>query len=590
MPDRGELTPLHDVVAPRLAELPSELKKQLTEEFWRRLDGDPFPDAGSPPPDWPEKRRIMDHLTGAVDELLAEHIHIAFDYDEIDAASRKYAQICQMLARLKNYPAYRVRYANENGDHKIWHAKMKRIEQFCAAKSIEPPAVTKYGNERGRIRRACTVKFWRRRLIVHYGRRAEHATRKAGLVQRRRSIYVSGLAYRAHRQKVAATDRWVKKCAVVSDAGDHLSLASVIEKSQANPALRRAELMTRLRGFEEIAEELNHVGEFVTLTVPSEFHAMNAIGTPNQNYAGHTVREAQAWLQKMWARSRAQFKRKGITVYGFRIAEPHHDGTPHWHMVLFTMAHHRKPLRRVLAGHWLSEGGRDAGAKDHRIKFKAIDRTQGSAAGYLAKYIAKNIDGFEVGDDNETDERSEPASADETNSRESVVTSRRVVAWAALHGIRQFQQIGGPPVGLWRELRRIRKKVDHDIIERARLQAEEKSWAGMVREVGGIAAGRNVAVRVWKENLGTLSWYGELQGDVPAGVMCGAFSVRSRFNVWRIMWERKDENDSEEPQSNSRSVIPSYLGPVSITVLDAPLAGDPVLWSNPNETSMYGPN
>ncbi|MHB8414605.1 MAG: replication endonuclease [Acidiferrobacteraceae bacterium] len=573
------------------------MKAQLRGEFWRRLEPEPF--SGAPPPDWGTRRREMDRLECAVGDLLAEHVDVAFDYGVINERAEKYAEICRRFASLKFYPDYRRRYANENGDHKIWHAKIRWIEEFCAGLGIAPPGITKYCNARGRVRRACSGKFWRRRLLVYYGRRAEHATRKAGLVQRRRSLYVSGLAYRAHREKTRATERWLKECRAISDAGDQLSLWSVREASQANPALRRAELMTRLRGFEEIADELGHVGEFITLTCPSEYHATNADGTPNQNYAGHTVKDAQAWLQKMWARSRAGLKRKGVTVYGFRIAEPHHDGTPHWHMVLFTLAHHRRALRRMLAGHWLSEGGRDAGAKDHRIKFKAIDRSKGSAAGYLAKYVAKNIDGFEVGDDLETDAR--PQSVEEMpGRRDAALTARRVAAWASLHGIRQFQQVGGPPVTIYRECRRMREPVELASIERARIAADSGEWADFIRATGGIAAGRAGSLALWSEIAGDCNQYDELRGPQIVGIRGAEGGIRTHEKIWRIeqcgYWNGSQYQSSRQSSSPDlspgRTIEPSgsYLGPVSITVRAAPAPGDPVSWSNPNETSMYGPN
>ena len=627
MPDRNDLTPLHDIAAPRLGECPRELKEHLRAEFWRRLEPEPFSNESSPALDWPEKRKIMDHLAGSVDDMLAAHVGTAFDFAEIEFRARKYSEICERFASLKNYPAHRVRYANENGDHRIWHAKIKIIEAFFAAKSIAPPAVSKYGNARGRVRRACSVRFWRRRLIVFFGRSAEQATRKAGLVQRRRSIYVSGLAYRAHRAKIDATERWLKACTAISDAGDQLSLWDVHEASQANPALRRAELMTRLRGFEEIADEAGHVGEFITLTVPGEYHATNTDGTPNPKYAAHTVRDAQDWLQKMWARSRAGLKRKGISIYGFRIAEPHHDGTPHWHMVLFTLAHHRQALRRMLAKHWLSEGGRDAGAKDHRIKFKAIDKSKGSAAGYLAKYVAKNIDGLGVGDDLET---SSPADGEApAKSRDARTTARRVVAWASIHGIRQFQQIGGPQVTIYRECRRLRKPVASASIEAARVAADSGEWADFIRSVGGIGAGRAGTLALWSELSGECNQYDELRGPQIVGIRGAEGGIKTHEKMWRVercadylglsssgksascsvfsqpryspIVDRTSEflagplasadGLTSCPESAGLSARPfSDLGPVSITVRSDLSAGDPAFWSNPNETSTYGPD
>lgn len=118
------------------------------------------------------------------------------------------------------------------------------------------------------------------------------------------------------------------------DTGERISLIDKVAGSVANPANRRRELMTRMRGFEELAKLEGLAGDFYTLTAPSRYHSMQHNGLRNNKYRGASPRETQQYLCKVWARTRAAWKRKGIRVFGFRVVEPHHDATPHWHLLL----------------------------------------------------------------------------------------------------------------------------------------------------------------------------------------------------------------------------------------------------------------
>jgi hypothetical protein len=181
-----------------------------------------------------------------------------------------------------------------------------------------------------------------------------------------------------------------------------------------------------------------------------------------------------------------------VHMYGFRIAEPHHDATVHWHMLLFCKPGDVDALSRLICGRWLAEYADEPGAREHRARVETIDlqrvgkdgRRTG-AVGYLAKYVAKNIDGFQLKHD-------DPAETDLLGDEAAM----RVDAWAKAQTIRQFQQIGGPSVTLWREFRRLREKLPYPDVEAIRERVDAGDWLGFIEALGGIEAGRSRFVRV----------------------------------------------------------------------------------------------
>jgi hypothetical protein len=180
-------------------------------------------------------------------------------------------------------------------------------------------------------------------------------------------------------------------------------------------------------------------------------------------------------------------------------------------------------VKQAIHDYWLLESPDEPGASTHRVSFVDIDIAKGTATGYLAKYIAKNIDAFQVDLDHEA-------------GIEAIEGVKRVDAWAATHRIRQFQQIGGPPVGLWRELRRLRSTIPHAEIEAVRAPVDTGDYRSFVGAVGGIATGRSTRVRLWKADDGYRNRYGERRGPRVVGLESSGARFRTRFRQWRIVF------------------------------------------------------
>jgi len=353
--------------------------------------------------------------------------------------------------------------------------------------------------------RLLSAKWWEKRINRTWDRLQEHINILLGKVRKGVSAYVSNATMKVVRERKRAMMRWLAESEVMNTKHDLvISMKDCWEASNANPVNRRNEMMVRARGFSDYAEEQGHVGVFFTWTAPSRFHAWktgrNGKTVENEKYEGATPRETCAYLAKLWSLTRAALKRGDAPVYGFRVCEAHHDGTPHWHLLLFMRPADKwrviSTLQRYALSHDRAELIRDPkGLPSHtdftpRFDWKEIDPTKGDAAGYIAKYIAKNIDGAYLDDDEEAD-----APANEA--------AMHAVAWASWWGIRTFQQIGGAPVGVWRELRRISNAKKHgDLVgppkpvlqdprfEAARYAADNGIFRCYLHAMGGALATR----------------------------------------------------------------------------------------------------
>ncbi|MGK4475982.1 replication endonuclease [Aeromonas molluscorum] len=69
----------------------------------------------------------------------------------------------------------------------------------------------------------------------------------------------------------------------------------------------------------------------------------------------------------LWKRCRAALARRGIEYFGFGVVEPHHDGTPHWHLLLFVNPAQQHELISTMQRYALSHDLDDLERKRHPV-------------------------------------------------------------------------------------------------------------------------------------------------------------------------------------------------------------------------------
>ena len=399
------------------------------------------------------------------------------------------------------------------------HAAVERVAVALGKRyQVTPPTCQPEGS---RARLMC-AQWWRRNLRRTHAMLFEGEARACGLVSSSRGRYASDPTVARRAEQRANTHRLLQLLLATNEIGDELPLDEIFRRSESNPPIRRAALNARLAGFEQIAVKAGYTAVFYTITCPSRMHArLDRGGVANARFDGTTPRKAQQYLCHQWQEARAKLFRLGIRPFGFRICEPHRDGTPHWHLLLFVRPDHREWLTEVLRHYALQDSPDEPGAARHRFRVEVIDPAKGSATGYAVKYISKHLDGRGL--------------AVDEHGMAIAEAIRRVDAWASTWRIRQFQQIGGPPVGPWRELRRRPCAVDDEVVERCRAAADTGDWSAYFAAQGGPATrSRDVPVRVlrvWSDMPGR---YGEPKGYVTRGVIAGNVAVLTRLHMWTI--------------------------------------------------------
>lgn len=346
----------------------------------------------------------------------------------------------------------------------------------------------------GSLARMLCADWWYRKLWQMRCEWREEQLRAVCLVNRKASPYVSYEAVIHKREQRRKSLEFFQSHELVNADGDTLDMEDVVNASSSNPAHRRNEMMACVKGLELIAEMRGDCAVFYTITCPSRFHATLNNGRPNPKWTSETVRQSSDYLVDTFAAFRKAMHKAGLRWYGVRVAEPHHDGTVHWHLLCFMRKKDRRTLTALLRKFVIREDRAELGNNTGpRFKSELINPRKGTPTSYIAKYISKNIDG-----------RGLAKEISKETGKSLRDSAEHVSAWASLHRVQQFRFFGIPGRQAYRELRLLAgqaaraqgdKKAGVPVLENPRLDAvlaaaDVGCFATYIMKQGGVLVPR----------------------------------------------------------------------------------------------------
>ncbi|EJN8208466.1 replication endonuclease, partial [Escherichia coli] len=409
----------------------------------------------------------------------------------------------------------------------------------------------------GAILRLTCAEWWKRKLWLLRCEWREEQLRAACLVSRKTSPYLSQDAlseFRAQREK---TRDFLKSFMLENEDGFTIDLETVYYAGVSNPVHRKAEMMATMKGLELLAEARGDKAVFLTVTCPSKYHATTENGHPNPKWNGATMRDSSDYLvNTFFAAVRKKLNRDGLRWYGIRTVEPHHDGTVHWHMMVFahpdeieTIVSHTRDIAIQEDRHELGD--------DITPRFKAeyVDGSKGTPTSYIATYIGKNLDSRAV---DGIDPKTGKPRVDHETGKSMAESVERAIGWARLHRVRQFQFFGIPSRQVWRELRRLAsqmarnpegpQRLKDDAMDAVLAAADAGCFATYIEKQGGVLVPRkDYLIRTAYDLADELNDYGEQSVQIY-GIWSPLIGESSRVcthpDNWKLVRRKPEAEDS----------------------------------------------
>lgn len=471
----------------------------------------------------------------------------------------------------------------------------------------------------GALARLRCATWWKGRLWRLRCQWREEQLRAAMLVHKQTSSYISHEALVYQREQWRRSTEFIRSHDLVNDSGFVMDMEEVVNASASNPHLRYIEMMTTCKGLENLAEMRGDKAMFFTITCPSKYHATLKSGEPNPKWSTKTIKESSDYLVNLFAGIRKKLNRLGLRWYGVRIAEPHHDGTVHWHLMCIMEKQHRAAITQVMRDFAIRADRNELGKNiKPRFDVKPVLKSKGTITSYLTKYLGKNVRGSNL--KGKLDKATGKPIVSKETGQPLGDDTERAVAWASLHGVQQFRFFGIPSRQVYRELRmlagQLRRKAEAKAIKlEAALPDESKDKTGLskvwlwkkvlanramddvlaaadagcmatyILKQGGVLEPRqNHLIRTAYIESENPNDYGEL-GTKIYGIWSPSLGERSRVCIHSDNWKMVRKTDSNDSQTKATPVavgvdvgfdfdIGAAVSPLGLVAITVPTPDD----------------
>ena len=210
-------------------------------------------------------------------------------------------------------------------------------------------------------------------------------------------------------KKIDKNKTFLKNLTFYNEDYELISMFESDINANLSPQRYFAEVNNRVHTLFKIAKELDFVPAFITMTLPSEYHRMKGVykfirgkkiqvdSVYNQKYNGFTPRECSMFLSLIWTNfmKLKVFKHiknnSGHNSIYIRVYEPHEDGTPHLHAMLFVPRQFLSDVREKFFEH-LEDYGFDLVGQKWKQDFthEKYEDELGAIA-YILKYMNKTF-------------------------------------------------------------------------------------------------------------------------------------------------------------------------------------------------------